>query len=135
MASMIRGQYNVGKSSWIKWVSGVQGFFPYIYGAANFCLYVSFPFLMLVLMIFCRMSLFLKYMESFIWIKSWTMTSGIAYYISLFVAQIQAQASDNVNWFWDYPYFVAVSSVLLIVLPIVSFVGIHQSFQFLTNRS
>jgi len=71
----------------------------------------------------------------FIWIKSWTLTAAISYNISLMVARLQAQTSSQANWFWDYPYYALVASVLLCLMPLLTLVGIHHSFQLINNRS
>ncbi|MBI3602717.1 MAG: hypothetical protein HY209_07495 [Candidatus Omnitrophica bacterium] len=136
MASIIQGQshHSTGRW-WLYWTGWVQTFFPYIYGAGNFCLYAGFPMLMLAMMIMRRMSLFLRYAEMFIWIKSWALTAAMSYYISLMVAGLQAQTSSQANWFWDYPYYVVVASILLCLIPILTLVSIHYSFQLINNHS
>ena len=138
IASMIQGQLYHADSSydfWWRWAGWVQALFPYMYGWGSFCLYVAFPVLMLALVVVRRMSLFLRYAEMFLWIKSWALTSAISYYISLMVARLQAQASSGANWFWDYPYYTVVASILLCLMPILTLTGIHHSFQVINNRS
>ncbi len=129
IASVVNAQLYHSKShSWWNWASIVPTSFPYILGWGNFCLYVGFPPLMLSLIIVRRMTLFLKYVEIFIWVKSWTITAAISYYISLMAARIQAQTSTQYNWFWDYPYYALLASMLLCLMPILTLVGIHQGF-------
>ena len=134
MTAIIHGQCSANKSLWLKWAGGIQALFPYAYGWGNFCLYVSFPFLILALVVFRRMNLFFQYIEIFFWIKSWILCAAAGFYISLFALRIQGQTSSGINWFWDYPWYLAVGSIFLILMPILTFIGIHQSFQFI-NRS
>lgn len=136
IASMVNAQlYQSRVHLWWDWASIVQLSFPYTLGWGNFCLYVGFPPLMLSLIIFRRMTLFFKYIEIFVWVKSWALTAAISFYISLMAARIQAQTSTQSNWFWDYPYYALLASVLLCLIPILTLVGIHQGFQLINNRS
>jgi hypothetical protein len=134
MASIIHGQYHIKENTWLKWAGRIQTSFPYILGWGNFCLYASFPFVLVALMVIRRFTLFAQYVEIFIWIKSWMVGCAISFYISLFAARVQAQTSMDAAWFWNYPYYVALSSVLLMIMPILTFIGIHKSFQSITNR-
>ena len=128
MASIVQGQCAPKQSLWLQWAAAVQSFFPYITGWANFCLYLCFPFLMLALIVFRRMNIFLRYLEVFVWVKSLILSSAVSYYISLIALRIQGQAANGVSWFWENPYYVAVASILLLLMPVLTFVGIHQSF-------
>ncbi len=134
MSSIIRGQHFQSDRLWIQWAGSIQTYFPYLYGGANFCLFLVFPFLILALIIVRRIGLVMRYIEIFIWIKSWVLSAAFSFFISLVVAQIQARVSPDASWFWDYPYYLLVASVFLILMPILSFIGIHRSFQ-LINRS
>ncbi len=135
-ASIIRGQIQAGENNWPwSWAMSTQTFFPYIMGWANFCVYVSFPVLMLAIVIVRRMGLFLRYAEIFLWVKSFYLTSAISYYISLMIAHLQAQTSVQANWFWDYPHYAVVASVLLCLMPVLTLLGVHQSFQLINHRT
>ena len=136
MASIIRGQINRTNTSLLwYWTGMMQVGFPYMYGFANYCLYVSFSVLMLAIVSMCRLNLFLRYIEVFVWVKSLPLSAALSFYISLFIVRIQIQTSPLVNWFWDYPYYAVVASVLLCLLPLVSFFVIHQSFQRIINHT
>jgi hypothetical protein len=135
MASMIRAQAKPEQAVWLKWARLPILFFPYIYGWAQFCLYAAFPFLMLALLVFCRMSIFMRYIEILLWIKSWLLCASGSYYVSLLAARVQGQGSGDMTWFWEYPYYVALTGLLIVVTPIVSFIAIHQVFELCINRS
>jgi hypothetical protein len=137
IASLIRAQIHTQSQPWwCRWAGAMQTFFSYSYGAANFLLYASFPVLLLIIIIFRRLSLFLQYAEFLIWIKSWILTAAFSHYISLIAARVQAQATPStMNWFWDYPYYTLLASILLYVLPALTFIGIYRSFQFINNTS
>ena len=135
LASIIRGQLHVnqGHPYWF-WVGAIHHFFPFVYGWANFCLYVSFPILMLAMIIFCRFIVFLRYLEIFIWIKSWILTTAIAHYVSMIAFRIQVQNLTEVHGIWEYPYFSVVAVILLCLMPVLTFIVIHKSFQIINNR-
>jgi hypothetical protein len=134
ITSMIQQKDRPDAAPWLIYAGNMQIFFPYVYGWANFCLYAAFPFLMLALIIFRQMNLFLRYIEVFVWIKSWTFCAAGSYYMSLIAARIQGQASNGITWFWEYPYYVAVAGIFLMLTPILTFMAIHQSFQLLNKR-
>lgn len=128
--SIIRGQIDQHKSLLIwPFASILYSFFPYILGWANFCLYIFFPVLMLMIMVFRRLSLFLRYLEVFCWIKSWVLGAAIAYYMSMLMAHLQAQSSVSANWLWDYPYFVLLSVFLLCLMPVLTGILTRRLFQ------
>lgn len=129
LSSMINAQYDPKNKMWLKWATYVHVAFPYLLGWGNFCLYVSFPFLMLAILIVRRLGLLLHYLECFLWVKSWIPCAAISFYISLLTARVQAETSTNIVWFWECPYFVLIGSFLLLFVPIISFLGIHKSFQ------
>ncbi len=133
--SIIHGQMHQVQSSFIWPLScAIYNFFPYILGWANFCLYASFPVLMLALIIFRRFNIFLRYAEAFIWIKSWVLTAAMAHHGSLIMAYMQAQFSNEPNWFWEYPYYSFMAAFLLCLMPLLSLIGIHKCFQSINNR-
>jgi|GEM_PF-5494478 len=126
MASIIRGRIeNKSQGSWDA-AGAIQTAFPYISGWACFCLYAVFPFLMLALVVVRQMSLFFRYLEAFVWIKSLNLCAAFSFYVSLIVARMQAQSMQGSNWFWDYPYYVVVASVILCLMPVLVLVGIRR---------
>jgi hypothetical protein len=134
IASMIKGQYSLKNNDWITWMGRVQLFFPYIQGWANFCLYASFPFVIVILILSRDINVILYYLEAFIWIKSWTLGAATSFYCSLFAARIQSLTSTEISWFWNSPYYVVFASVLLVLMPFLALMAIHTVFKFIGNR-
>ncbi|MBF0490647.1 MAG: hypothetical protein HQL15_08570 [Candidatus Omnitrophica bacterium] len=134
LSSIVRGEWKPPSYGWVDAASMVFVAFPYLEGWANFCLFAAFPFLMLTMLIFRRLNVLLRYVEIFVWVKSWMLGGAVAYWVSLAAAYIQGQSSTQAVWFWEYPYYLTIGAALLILMPIVSFIGIHQCFQW-CNRS
>jgi hypothetical protein len=130
LASMIRGQiHQLHEIGWVQWTAAMLNFFSYSYGASNFLLYVAFPFMLLLMLITGWTNFMLYYVEFFIWIKSWIITSALAHYVSLVAAAMLSRASADSSWFWESPYHVLIAALLLYLLPVGSFILINQSFQ------
>jgi hypothetical protein len=87
----------------------------------------------LFLIIFRNLNLFLRYCEALVWIKSWIITAALSYYVSLIAIHVQSQANSQLHWFWEYPYHALLSSILLYLLPVLTFIAIDHAFQSLHN--
>jgi len=119
---------------WLSICSGMLMSFPYVYGAVSACLFLAWPLLMVVVVITSRLSLLLTYLGGFIWVKSWVFCAALSYYVSLMVLHVQAEGALDFHWFWEYPYYLAIGSGLLILLPIFSLLIIYQGFQWVSHR-
>ena len=136
LRSIIQHQMNrQDHRSFVFFVGAIHNLFPYIYGWANFCLYVSFPVFILGLIIFSRVSILLGYLEIFIWVKSWVLTTAIAHYVAMVAFRIQIHHSTEVHGIWEYPYFSMLAAILVCLMPVLSFIGLRRSFQMINNRN
>ncbi len=62
----------------------------------------------------------MDYFGYLFWVKSWVLIWALIHYASLFMADIQASLSPGTAWLWERPYFNVVTSVFMIMTPIVA---------------
>ncbi len=103
--------------------------YPYAQGGANLCLYAVFPIVLCVAMAFARLQSLMHYVQSFVWVKSFTLTAALAYGISFLIAHAQSSTGD-IRVFWQAPYFALAAGILAYVLPVVMFVVVYRGIKF-----
>ncbi len=94
--------------------------FPYIEGVAQIILAVTFPLMLLVMLINSDLTVFVTYIRNFFWIKSWNLCIAVSFYVSMFIAHIQANHGKDIGWAWEYPYFATAFVVLVPIMVVLT---------------
>ena len=100
--------------------------FPYMYGGFNVMLYAAFPMLILALAVTRDSGIIIHYLKNLLWDKTWILSGALCFYGSMLIARLQAQSTDSPAWVWEHPYYCVAAAVMLVIMPIATFLIINQ---------
>lgn len=134
ISSMMRASTLKTKDRWITLGFLINVSAAYVYGWANYAVYLAFPFMLLLMLIALSPKVLIVYLEIFVWVKSWVLGAAFSYYASLLAARVQAAGSSDIGWFWEAPYYLGLGSFLLLLVPFISFLAVHRLFSSMYKR-
>jgi len=99
---------------------GVLRGLPYLEGYASLIMYTFFPVTLLFTLLLRSWTVLFQFFKYLFWVKSWPIVWAVVYYAGLYMAEIQSVLSPEVWWFWEAPHFNVVTSIFLIMSPLVA---------------
>jgi len=96
---------------------------PYIQGYSLLLMFSFFPFILVIILLERKPALLVEFLKNLFWIKSWSISWAIVDVASSYVLTIQQlfnKTDSGIPEFWEGAYFNIVTSVFIIMLPILS---------------
>jgi hypothetical protein len=110
-------------------MTGMLKILPFIQGYASLLSFALFPFTILVAFITNKPKLFLEFFVILFWIKSMQIMWDLINFAALYRAHFQGLLNPDSSWIWERAYFNIVTSVMLIMSPILCGFMIKGSLQ------
>ncbi len=95
---------------------------PYIQGYSLLLMFSFFPFILVIILLERKPALLGEFLKNLFWVKSWSICWAIVDVASSYVLTIQQMFNkgSGISSFWEGAYFNIVTSVFMIMLPILS---------------
>ena len=96
---------------------------PYIQGYSLMLMFSFFPFILAIILLERKPGLLVEFVKNLFWIKSWSISWAIIDVASSYIVTIQQmfnKSDSGMSGFWEGAYFNIVTSVFIIMLPILS---------------